>query len=98
LGSTSISAIVATFIPTFLTAVLFLAIFVAIRNKYRKIYTPRTYIGVVPEKFVSTLDPNQFIVANGSPETEHPSLAVDATIGSTALEPLMTSSSFAATH
>jgi calcium permeable stress-gated cation channel len=52
LGSTSISAIVATFIPTFLTAVLFLAIFVVIRNKYRKIYTPRTYIGVVPEKYI----------------------------------------------
>lgn len=98
MGSTSISAIVATFIPTFLTAVLFLAIFVAIRDKYRKIYMPRTYIGVVPEKYVSTMDPNQFIIANGFPETELPFLVVDATTGSTALEPLMTSSSFAATH
>ena len=66
MGSTSISAIVATFIPTFLTAVLFLAIFVVIRNKYRKIYTPRTYIGVVPEKYIWTLDPNQFIAADGA--------------------------------
>lgn len=49
-GSTSFSAILATFIPTFLTAVFFLAIFVVIRSRYPVIYSPRTYIGVVPEK------------------------------------------------
>ncbi|OCL10131.1 DUF221-domain-containing protein [Glonium stellatum] len=49
-GSTSFSAIVAAFIPTFLSAVLFLAIFVAIRSRFPVIYSPRTYIGVVPEK------------------------------------------------
>jgi len=50
-GSTSLEAIVATFIPTFTTAVCYLAIFVTIRTIYRNIYTPRTYIGVVPEKY-----------------------------------------------
>ncbi|KAF2814842.1 DUF221-domain-containing protein [Mytilinidion resinicola] len=49
-GSTSLTAILSTLVPTVATAVLFLAIFVLIRDRYRRIYMPRTYIGVVPEK------------------------------------------------
>ncbi len=49
-SSTSGAAILAAFIPTFITAVIYIAIFAAIRNKYRKIYAPRTFLGVVPEK------------------------------------------------
>ena len=49
-GSTSGAQILAAFIPTFVTAVIYLAIFVAIRNFYRKIYAPRTFLGPVPEK------------------------------------------------
>lgn len=49
-GSTSGEAILAAFIPTFVTAVVYLAIFAAIRNRYRKIYAPRTFLGNVPGK------------------------------------------------
>lgn len=49
-GSTSGAAILAAFIPTATTAIIYLLIFAAIRNKYRKIYAPRTFLGVVPEQ------------------------------------------------
>jgi hypothetical protein len=49
-SSTSGAAILAAFIPTFTTAVIYIAIFAAIRNSYRKIYAPRTFLGTVPEK------------------------------------------------
>ena len=49
--STSFSAIGATFVPTFATALLFLAIFVLMRQRYRNIYAPRTYMSTVPEKY-----------------------------------------------
>lgn len=49
-GSNSGSAILAAFIPTFTTAVIYVGIFVAIRNKYKKIYAPRTFLGTIPEK------------------------------------------------
>ncbi|TKA71136.1 hypothetical protein B0A55_08214 [Friedmanniomyces simplex] len=49
-GSTSGQAILAAFIPTFITAVVYIAIFVGIRNRYQKIYAPRTFLGTVPAK------------------------------------------------
>ncbi|KAF1980683.1 DUF221-domain-containing protein [Aulographum hederae CBS 113979] len=55
--SASFQAILAAFIPTFITAVIYIIIFVQIRTKYSKIYTPRTYIGVVPEKHRTPLLP-----------------------------------------
>ena len=48
--STSLASIIATLIPTSITAIIFLAIFVSIRNTYREIYAPRTFMGTVPEK------------------------------------------------
>lgn len=48
-GSISGAAILATFIPTFVTAVIYVAIFASIRNYYRKIYAPRTFLGTVQE-------------------------------------------------
>lgn len=48
--STSGTAILAAFIPTFVSAVIYLAIFVAIRNRFKKHYAPRTFLGTVPEK------------------------------------------------
>ncbi|KAK5164024.1 uncharacterized protein LTR77_010115 [Saxophila tyrrhenica] len=49
-SSTSGAAILAAFIPTFVTAVIYIAIFAAIRDRYRKIYAPRTFLGSIPEK------------------------------------------------
>ncbi|KAK3646643.1 hypothetical protein LTR56_008407 [Elasticomyces elasticus] len=49
-GSTSGQAILSAFIPTFITAVIYIAIFAGIRNKYSKIYAPRTFLGTVPFK------------------------------------------------
>ncbi|KAM0721875.1 hypothetical protein Q7P37_002800 [Cladosporium fusiforme] len=48
--STSGAAILAAFIPTFVSAVLYLAIFAALRNRFKKHYAPRTFLGTVPEK------------------------------------------------
>jgi calcium permeable stress-gated cation channel len=49
-GSTSGAAILAAFVPTFTTAVIYIGIFATIRNSYRKIYAPRTFLGTVPKK------------------------------------------------
>ncbi|KAK4542054.1 hypothetical protein LTR36_007085 [Oleoguttula mirabilis] len=49
-GSTSGTAILAAFIPILLTAVVYLGIFAAIRNRYRKFYAPRTFLGTIDEK------------------------------------------------
>ena len=49
-SSTSGAAILAAFIPVFITGVVYFSIFYAIRNRYRKIYAPRTFLGTVPEK------------------------------------------------
>ena len=49
-SSTSFTQILGVFIPTATTAIIYLAIFAAIRNRYRKIYAPRTYFGSIPEK------------------------------------------------
>lgn len=48
--STSGAAILAAFIPTFLVALLYVAIFTGIRNRFRKFYAPRTFLGTVAEK------------------------------------------------
>ncbi|KAI1268117.1 DUF221-domain-containing protein [Xylariaceae sp. FL1019] len=49
-GSASLAAIVAAFVPTWFTGMLFVVIFILIRQKYRHIYAPRTFLGTVPEK------------------------------------------------
>lgn len=49
-SSSSGATILAAFIPTAVTAVIYLAIFVAIRNKNRKSYAARTFLGTIPEK------------------------------------------------
>ncbi|KAI1850250.1 hypothetical protein JX266_004108 [Neoarthrinium moseri] len=49
-NAASLPAVVAAFIPSFVTAVLFMVIFVVIRKPFRRIYSPRTYIDLVPEK------------------------------------------------
>lgn len=49
-GSTSGAAILAAFVPTLVSALIYLAIFAAIRNRFKKHYAPRTFLGTVPEK------------------------------------------------
>lgn len=49
-GSTSGAAILGAFIPTLVSALIYLAIFAAIRNRFKKHYAPRTFLGTVPEK------------------------------------------------
>jgi calcium permeable stress-gated cation channel len=51
-GSASLAAIVSAFVPTWVTACLFVVAFVVVRQRYPKIYSPRTFIGTVPEKYV----------------------------------------------
>ncbi|KAI0477257.1 hypothetical protein GGR56DRAFT_636488 [Xylariaceae sp. FL0804] len=49
-GSASLAAVVSAFVPTWAVGLIFLAIFVLIRQRYEKIYTPRTFLGIIPEK------------------------------------------------
>lgn len=49
-GSTSGAAILGAFIPTFIIAVIYVIAFVLVRNHFRKVYAPRTFLGTVPEK------------------------------------------------
>lgn len=49
-SSTSGAAILAAFIPTLIIAVVYVGIFVAIRNRFRKFYAPRTFLGTIDEK------------------------------------------------
>ncbi|KAF2643488.1 DUF221-domain-containing protein [Massarina eburnea CBS 473.64] len=49
-GSASFAAILSAFVPTWTTALLFMGVFVLIRHRYPKIYSPRTFIGTIPEK------------------------------------------------
>ncbi|KAF2716493.1 DUF221-domain-containing protein [Polychaeton citri CBS 116435] len=49
-GSISGASILAAFIPTLIAAIIYLSAFVLIRNRNRKIYLPRTFLGTVPEK------------------------------------------------
>lgn len=48
--STSGAAILGAFIPTVIIACIYIAIFVAVRNSFRKVYAPRTFLGTIPEK------------------------------------------------
>ncbi|KAH7078878.1 hypothetical protein BKA63DRAFT_408546 [Paraphoma chrysanthemicola] len=49
-GPSSLAAVAAAFIPTAITAALFTIAFVLIRQKFPKVYFPRTFIGTVPKK------------------------------------------------
>ncbi|KAF2741290.1 DUF221-domain-containing protein [Polyplosphaeria fusca] len=49
-GGASLAAVLSAFVPTWGTAVLFVFVFCTIRHRYPKIYSPRTFIGTVPEK------------------------------------------------
>ncbi|KAI1326558.1 DUF221-domain-containing protein [Xylariaceae sp. FL0255] len=49
-GSASLAAIISAFVPTWVTGLIFVAIFILIRQRYRNIYAPRTYLGTVAEK------------------------------------------------
>lgn len=49
-GSTSGEAVLGAFIPAFVIAVLYIVGFVLIRNNFRKVYAPRTFLGTIPEK------------------------------------------------
>lgn len=49
-GPSSLGSLAAAFVPTVSTALLLLIVFVLIRHRFPKVYSPRTYIGTVPEK------------------------------------------------
>ncbi|KAH7324138.1 hypothetical protein B0I35DRAFT_423605 [Stachybotrys elegans] len=49
-GSASLAAVLSAFLPTWIVGLVFLAIFVLIRQRYTKIYAPRTFMGTIPEK------------------------------------------------
>lgn len=49
-SSTSGAAILGVFIPTFILAVTNLVAFLFVRNHFRKVYAPRTFLGTIPEK------------------------------------------------
>jgi hypothetical protein len=49
-GPSSFAALAAAFVPTAVIAFLYIFIFGLIRHRFPKIYSPRTYIGTVPEK------------------------------------------------
>ncbi|KAI0134779.1 hypothetical protein BJ170DRAFT_700050 [Xylariales sp. AK1849] len=48
--SASLPSIIAAFVPSLITAIAFLLVFIVIRKPFRRIYSPRTYIDVIPEK------------------------------------------------
>lgn len=49
-GSASLRSVLSAFVPTLLLGLSFVAAFIIIRQRYPKIYAPRTYIGTIPEK------------------------------------------------
>jgi hypothetical protein len=49
-GPSSFAALAAALVPTAVIAFLYIFIFGLIRHRFPKIYSPRTYIGTVPEK------------------------------------------------
>ncbi|PVI00218.1 DUF221-domain-containing protein [Periconia macrospinosa] len=49
-GSGSLASVVSAFIPTWGTASLFIVIFIVLRGRFPKIYSPRTFIGTIPQK------------------------------------------------
>ncbi|EME80365.1 uncharacterized protein MYCFIDRAFT_30871 [Pseudocercospora fijiensis CIRAD86] len=48
--STSLAAILGVFIPTFIIAAINVVAFLLVRNCFRKVYAPRTFLGTIPEK------------------------------------------------
>ncbi|KJX97035.1 DUF221-domain-containing protein [Zymoseptoria brevis] len=48
--STSGAAILGAFIPTFTIACIYILAFILVRNSFRKVYAPRTFLGTIPEK------------------------------------------------
>ncbi|KAI9150763.1 membrane protein [Paramyrothecium foliicola] len=49
-GSASLAAVLSAFIPTWITGLLFVAAFIIIRQRFPKIYYPRTYMGTIPKQ------------------------------------------------
>ncbi|KAF1947352.1 DUF221-domain-containing protein [Clathrospora elynae] len=49
-GPSSFAALAAAFIPTAIIAIMYIIAFGLIRHRFPKIYSPRTYIGTIPEK------------------------------------------------
>ncbi|KXT13077.1 hypothetical protein AC579_4908 [Pseudocercospora musae] len=49
-GSTSLAAILGVFVPTFIIALINVVAFLLVRNYFRKVYAPRTFLGTIPEK------------------------------------------------
>lgn len=49
-GGASLAAVVSAFVPTWFTGLVFVAAFFLIRQRYPKIYSPRSFIGTIPEK------------------------------------------------
>ncbi|KAK7729380.1 phosphate metabolism protein 7 [Cytospora paraplurivora] len=48
--SASLPAILAALVPSLISAVVLLAIFLVVKKPFRRIYSPRTYMDVIPEK------------------------------------------------
>lgn len=48
--SASLPAILAALVPSLISAVFLLTVFALIKRPLRRIYSPRTYIDVIPEK------------------------------------------------
>ncbi|CAK3845306.1 hypothetical protein DOTSEDRAFT_75304 [Lecanosticta acicola] len=49
-SSSSGEAVLGAFVPALVVAILYIAGFVLIRNNFRKVYAPRTFLGTIPEK------------------------------------------------
>ncbi|CAI6335690.1 unnamed protein product [Periconia digitata] len=49
-GSGTLASLLSAFVPTWGTATIFIGIFIVIRSRFPKIYSPRTFIGTIPEK------------------------------------------------
>lgn len=48
--SASLPAILAALVPSLISAVILLAVFLVVKKPFRRIYSPRTYMDVIPEK------------------------------------------------
>ncbi|ETS74679.1 hypothetical protein PFICI_13163 [Pestalotiopsis fici W106-1] len=47
---TSLPAVLAAFVPSLIVAIFYIALFMILRKPFRRIYSPRTYIDLIPEK------------------------------------------------
>ncbi|KUI64240.1 Uncharacterized protein RSN1 [Cytospora mali] len=48
--SASLPAILAALVPSLVSAVIFLTIFLLVKKPFRRVYSPRTYMDIIPEK------------------------------------------------